>query len=92
MAKPMLYTLEVYEPGSADDCWMSFEAASPFMTISAGDIFNPGIWPGTKSPMFVLRVVTVEHLVHETDTHVKHKVMVYTEEVEGTRELRKTRR
>jgi hypothetical protein len=82
------YILEVYEPGSADTVWNVFHSASPFMTISAGDILNPGLWEGSNSPMKVLRVVSVEHTVWEIEGQVKHKVMIYTEDVEGTPELR----
>ncbi len=82
------YTLEIYNHGSASDVWVSFTSSSPFMTISKGDILNPSIWPESKSPMKVLQVVAVEHLVWEVEGTVKHKIMVFTEEVEGTRELR----
>ena len=85
------YILEVYEPASADDAWITFSSSNPFMTISAGDIVNPGVWPGSQSPMKVLRAINVEHIIWESRAQVKHKVMVFTEEVEGTRELRLTR-
>ena len=49
---------------------------------------NPGTWPQSKAPMRVLRIVNVEHLVWETGTQLKHKVMLFTEEVDGTEELR----
>jgi hypothetical protein len=84
----MEYHLEIYAPGSARDVWISFEADSPFMAMSAGDIVNPGLWEGSESPMKVLRVVTVEHLVWLAGGTPKQKVMVFTEEAEGTDELR----
>lgn len=59
------------------------------MAISVGDIVNPGTWEGTQSPMKVLQVVAVEHLIWEGQGVLKQKVMVFTEEVEGTDELRR---
>ena len=89
--KKNVYMLEVYEPNSVDNVWMYFEAPSPFLGINSGDLMNPGIWEGSKSPMKILRVVNVEHLIWETNIEVKHKLMVFTEEVEGSREIRFTR-
>jgi hypothetical protein len=82
------YHLEIYLPGSADDVWVSFQALQPFMAFSKGDILNPGLWTGSKAPMRVLRILNVEHIVWEASGHISHKVMLFTEEVEGTRELR----
>ena len=86
------YSLEVYEPGSADDVWVAFSSTTPFMPIQAGDILNPGLWPNSNSPMRVLRVINIEHFIWEARGDVKHKVLIFTEEVEGTRELRLQRR
>ncbi|NIM05163.1 MAG: hypothetical protein GTN65_06005, partial [Armatimonadetes bacterium] len=86
--KSVEYDLEIYEPGSADDLWVAFSSDRPFASINKGDIVNPGMWPDSKSPMKVLRVVNVEHGIWETDKGITHKLMVFTEEVEGTRELR----
>lgn len=82
--------LEVYQPGSFDDVFQYLESDTPFMAISRGDIVNPGLWDGSQSPMKVLRVVNVEHIIwkNETTGGARHKVLVFTEEVEGTRELR----
>ncbi len=86
---PSDYSLEIYEPQSMENAWIVFHSTSPFMSISAGDIINPGIWEGSKSPMKVLRVLNVEHIVWQSkEGDVKQKVMVYSEEVEGTSELR----
>jgi len=86
------YILEIYEPDSVKDLWVDFEASEPFLSINKGDILNPGIWPDSQSPMKVLKVVNVEHLIFEskTDNCIVHKLMVFTKEVEGTKELRKT--
>lgn len=83
----MRYYLEIYSPDSADDVWVSFEADSPFGAIAVGDIINPGMWDGSQSPMRVLKAVAVEHILWDIQ-ELKHKVMVFTTEVEGTRELR----
>ena len=82
------YILEVYKPQSPDDVWITFSSSSPFMTIGVGDIVNPGLWPDSQSPMKVLRAINVDHVIWETETRVKHKVLVFTEEVDGTRGLR----
>lgn len=83
------YHLEIYEPGSVDDCWVVFKSERPFLSINTGDIINPVLWINSKAPMKVLKVVSVEHMVWETEnSHIAHKLCVFTEEVEGTRELR----
>jgi hypothetical protein len=84
----MVYMLEIYEPGSTESAWVSFESDSPFGSISVGDIINPGVWEGSNSPMTVLKAVAVEHLVWEAQGEVKHKIMVFTTEMDGARELR----
>ncbi|MDD5738687.1 MAG: hypothetical protein PHY72_02030 [Candidatus Pacebacteria bacterium] len=82
--------MEVYVPGSADDVWVTFETSEPILGISKGDILNPGIWENTQSPMKVLKVVNLEHLIWDVKAEncVKHKLMIFTKEVEGTRKLR----
>jgi hypothetical protein len=85
----MNYTLEIYQPGSVRDLWVSFASEAPFGAIGTGDIINPGTWEGSQSPMRVLRVVAVEHLVWGHQGDPRHKVMVFSEEVEGTEELRR---
>jgi hypothetical protein len=79
------YSLEIYEPGSHDTCWVVFNSSTPFMAINKGDIINPNVWEGSRSPMFVLRAVKIEHIIWESPkTHeAKHKVMVFTEEIEN---------
>ena len=84
------YILEVYQPDAVEDVWVTFESESPFGAISAGDIVNPGLWEGTQSPMKVLEVTRVEHILWTTDNErtVKHKIMVFSREIEGTGEAR----
>ena len=87
--KKIEYILEIYRPKTVDDLWIVFNSPSPFMAISAGDIINPGVWPGSESPSKVLRVLNVEHIIYELKETVKHKVLIFTDEVAGTRDLRK---
>jgi hypothetical protein len=87
-AKPIHYYREIYLPESTRDPWVSFRTTTPFMTIQRGDIINPSIWEGSQSPMKVLKAVNVEHIIWETDDHVGDKLMVFTDEVDGTAELR----
>lgn len=76
------YHLEVYMPGSFKDLWVTFSSPTPFMAISTGDIINPSIWEGSQSPMKVLRVINVEHIIWEIDGNAKHKICVYSEDVD----------
>lgn len=78
------YILEIYSPRSVDDVWVTFESSTPFMQISVGDSVNPGLWPSSQSPMRILRVIQVEHIIWESENKVKHKVLVFTEEVESS--------
>jgi len=77
MAKALEYIIEVYKPGSADDLWVSFTSSTPFLPMNTGDLLNPGLWLGSQSPMKILRVVNLEHIIWETDSHIKHKLLVY---------------
>jgi len=84
----MEYILEIYMPGSARDVWVHFASSKPFMPICKGDILNPGLWEGSQSPMKVVRVINIEHIIIEKEEGFGHKILVFTEEVEGTEELR----
>lgn len=76
------YTYEIYIPGSTDDVWVVFYSDTPFIPLHRGDLLNPGLWEGSQSPMKILRVLNVEHLLWESDSIVKQKVMIYSEEVD----------
>jgi hypothetical protein len=82
------YTLEIYEPNSIHDLWVFFKSSTPFLAISKGDLMNPSIWPGSQAPMKILRVVDVEHIIWENENEIKHKLMLYTEEVDVAKEPR----
>lgn len=83
------YSLEIHKPDCARDVWVNFSSATPFLGISKGDIINPTLWPDSQSPMKVLKVVSVEHMIWEIEgSHITHKVCVFTKEVEGKEELR----
>ena len=89
----MKYSIEIYEPWSEENVIQQLESdESPFPSIHAGDLIDPLDWPGSGSPMRVLRVTAVKHLVwpsrKEEEPGLKHRLMVYTEEVENTDELR----
>lgn len=87
--KTIEYILEIYKPNSVKDVWITFNSPNPFMAISVGDIINPGVWPGSESPKTVLRVLNVEHIIYELNDAVKHKMLIFTNEVAGTQDLRK---
>ncbi|MGA2516891.1 MAG: hypothetical protein ABSG44_10090 [Thermodesulfobacteriota bacterium] len=87
--KQIEYILEIFRPESVDDVWVTFNSSSPFMPISVGDIINPRLWPGSEPPQKVLRVLNVEHIIWELNDTVKHKMLIFTDEVAGTWNLRK---
>lgn len=80
--------LEIYEPMDADTVFARFDTQSPIMSIAKGDIVNPGTWPGSQSPIKVLQVCSVEHILWCNGETVAHKICVFTKELENTRELR----
>lgn len=83
------YVLEIYVPDSFDDVWVQFESDTPFLCIHAGELINPGTWEGSKSPMEILEVLQVEHILWDGEAGIpKHKTCVYTTAVKGTAEAR----
>ena len=82
-----IYFLEIYEPGSAEDVLKTFESNIPFLGIARGDYFSPS-WILTDARTGLLRVVNIEHIIWEVGDRVKHKICVFTEDVENTKEIR----
>ena len=78
--KPIKYTLAINQAGSYD-LWKSFDSSMPFMSISVGDIINPGLWEGSQSPIKVLRVTKVMHDIFENGDEVRHVIAIFSEEV-----------
>jgi hypothetical protein len=81
---PVVYMLEIYEPGSGEAVLQSFSATSPFASFHTGDTINvqmarEGGAPGDPP----LRVTRVEHLLWEAGGQVKHKLMVFTDAAHG---------
>jgi len=85
--KPLKYVLEIYRPLSLETAWMVFEADSPFMNLEVGDVINPGLWPGSKAPQKMVRIVFIEHDIFESGDTLIHKKALFTEEVETMRDL-----
>ena len=58
----------------------------------AGDLLNPSIWPETERHLLqivkMLRVINVEHIVWESEGQARHTVLVYTEQVDDSEEIR----
>lgn len=78
-AKNDQYILEIYEPGSTHDAFMSFESSRPFQAISLGDLINPRAWLVERDPGPLLRVVGVEHMLFgKFGSDPKHKVCIFT--------------
>jgi hypothetical protein len=88
--KPMQYILEIYAPGSVDNALVHLRSAQPFGAITAGDLINPRAWSGgmEQTGDGVLRVGTVEHLIHELQGYILHQVMVLTEVLPDTAAVR----
>jgi hypothetical protein len=91
-AKPVTYSVEIYDRSDRTVPVESFYAAGPFQAFHSWDLISP--WPWTlledMGPLAgkLLRVLRSEHGIWESDTEVTHKVLVYTEAVpedEGAR-------
>lgn len=82
------YILEIYEPGCTEDVCIVFNSSNPFIAINVGDILNPTTWPNAESAKDVLRVVNVEHLLWEINGDIKQKILIFTEAVQNTEDLR----
>jgi len=50
------------------------------MSIGEGDLIDPSAWSGSHSPIRLLRVVQVNHVLTERDEQAEHKIEVFTEE------------
>jgi hypothetical protein len=81
------YTLEVYEPGSADDVLMVLESETPFGAIAKGDFFNP--LTETTKPSDLFRVRDLEHIVWNTGQNARHKICVYIDRIPEGSEARR---
>ena len=79
--EPTTYLLEIYYPQSRQEVWRTFESSTPFMSIHEGDIVDPTPWSGSRSPLRVLRVTEVHHVLSERDGQNQHKLEAFTEEV-----------
>ncbi len=87
----MKYTLEIYEPGSTLDVLMTFDAKSPFVAISKGDILNPAFFHSyDNNPAKVLVVTNIEHILwqHEGADEPTQKILIFTIEKDNNAELR----
>jgi hypothetical protein len=81
--KSMVYALEIYHPQSRSDVLRFFESPAPFMSFNEGDLVDPSAWISSWSPLKLLRVTAVVHVIRERGEEgeeVEHKIMVYTEE------------
>jgi hypothetical protein len=88
-ARRVEYILEIYEPGSADDVSLMVTTSQPPAAISQGDLLSPFGWHEQQSSAAtLLRVTSVEHIIWETGSTLKHKLCIFTEEVDNTRDIR----
>ena len=75
-----IYTLEIYEAGSADDVAVNLQSSEPFGAILRGDLVQ-----NLDTDLFA-RVSGVKHILWEVDGQARHKVCVYTRAAENTRQ------
>jgi hypothetical protein len=77
MKKP--YMLEIYEPDSTRDVFVSYESSNPIANMNVGDLLCPvGTKTGFNDSLFRLEIVRIEHLVWEFEEGLKQKMCVYT--------------
>ena len=77
------YTLEIFNPGSGYDVWVSFTSDTPFQRISKGDILNTANFPDADTRKS-LRVLSVEHILMALpNLQFKHHINLYTEEIDN---------
>lgn len=82
------YMLEIYPPNNNLDPVALLQAKAPFGSISIGDLINPR---DLSQEYFgkLLRVINIEHFIWQIeDSHIGHKIMVFTEAVDDTEETR----
>ncbi len=84
-----LYTLEVYEAGSARNVLATFESVAPFAPINVGELVNTAMFRWSYHPQQVLRVVGIEHIIWSCDEKtLMHKICVFTVLEENTPQAR----
>lgn len=84
----MRYSLEIYEPGDIDLVALHYESDEPFGAISKGDLISAHNIEGRGNEI-ILRVVNIEHIFWEIEGQgPRHKICVFTESHENTREIR----
>ncbi len=82
------YSVEIYYPGSSGNVWAYFQSEMPFLSISKGDIINPGMFHDADADT-MLRVTSVEHILWSVENNEsKHKICVYTEDIEDNYDAR----
>lgn len=75
----MNFNLEIYEPGSESDCWVTFDLETP-VAIHKGDFLRTGAWEGEQMHSMVV-VDKVEHLIFTAGSETTHKLMVFVSRV-----------
>lgn len=81
------YMLEIYDPGSADDVVRYLESDRPIEGIAVGDLINAlGHEQGEND--LLVRVASIEHIFWKFENELRHKICVFTEAVDNTREAR----
>jgi hypothetical protein len=88
------YIVEIFQPGSNTDIWVSFSSDAPFQAISTGDYISPAFTysQNQKEPDFKAKdgsglvVSKVEHLIASNDGEsISHKLSVFTTEADNPR-------
>ena len=93
--KPARHLVQIFAPGSCDEVAWTAESAGPFVAFARGDVLNSSLWDPGDLPAelrnHILVVVSVEHVLWESDKAVSHLVLVYTAVAPDTRATRLAR-
>lgn len=84
--QPVVFTLDILAPDSADEVLVSFTSAQPLMPLQCGDVIDTACWGAVDLDGEPLRVVLVKHGITETES-ITHTVTVHTERTTGAADL-----
>ncbi len=78
------YILEIYEPGNGEAAWHRLESTTPFLSMSAGDLF---VFLDEQGRPYNAQAVDVRHVFYNDEGEITHKIYVYTEVAPDAPEL-----
>jgi hypothetical protein len=82
---PVQYHIEIYVGSLYGDPIYGATASTPFATFALGDFLNGRSFGNASQVARRLRILEVEHILWTIeDSHIGHKLMIATEEVDET--------